>query len=193
MNAFVHPTGDLALSAVGPGPHHQPHPGLGAADTAVGWRLCRVVLGLGQRLGRDSPWSLPPPPWPWPPCSSRPAAASSRRCTVASTAVATTPPRRSPRSVIGCTSRSTWTACRPSCWGWSTRRCSRRRRRCGCGRPSQPPAQPAAHSAPVIIQTRPYSRLKQVSAQATSSCSAVMRDFDHGDRERARAGDVQRG
>ena len=61
-------------------------------------------------------------------------------------------------------------------------------------RPSQPaPAQPAAHSAPVIIQTRPYSRLKQVSAQATSSCSAVMRDFDHGDRERARAGDVQRG
>jgi hypothetical protein len=39
-----------------------------------------------------------------------------------------------------CGSRSTWTRFRRSCWRWSTRRCSRPGRRCGCGhRPSRLP------------------------------------------------------
>jgi len=52
-------------------------------------------------------WSWPPPPWPWPPPSSRPAAASRRRWTGASTAAATTPPRPSPPSAPACATRST--------------------------------------------------------------------------------------
>jgi hypothetical protein len=65
------------------------------------------------------PWWWPARPWRWPPCSSRPAAASSGRWTGASTGAATTPARRSRGSAPGCASRSTWTASPPSCWRWS--------------------------------------------------------------------------
>ena len=54
-------------------------------------------------------WWWPGRPWRWPRCSDRPAATSRPRSTAASTAAATTPPRGSPRSVIACASRSTWT------------------------------------------------------------------------------------
>jgi hypothetical protein len=53
------------------------------------------------------------------------------RSTDASTDAATTPPTPSTISATGCANRSTSTRYRPSCWPWSTRRCSRRRRPCG--------------------------------------------------------------
>jgi hypothetical protein len=72
-------------------------------------------------------------------CSPPPTRGSSGRCwrcsrtlsTGASTGVATTRPRPSRRSAPDCASSSTSTRSRPSCWPWSTRRCSQRRRRCG--------------------------------------------------------------
>jgi hypothetical protein len=93
-----------------------------------------VVLGLGQLLGRESPWWWRPRPWPWRRCSSRPAAASKQSWIGGSTAAAMTPPRplTSSRSVSG--TRSTSTPSRPTCWRWSTRPCSRPRPRSGCGR-----------------------------------------------------------
>jgi hypothetical protein len=45
----------------------------------------------------------------------------------------TTPSGRSRNSALACAMRSTWTPSRPSCSWWSTRRCSRPRRRCGFG------------------------------------------------------------
>jgi hypothetical protein len=66
-------------------------------------------LGWVSSWAGTLPWWWPGRPWRWPRCSSRPAAASRPRSTAASTAAATTPPRGSPRSAIGCTSRSTWT------------------------------------------------------------------------------------
>jgi hypothetical protein len=80
----------------------------GLLTVLLGGGYAAVVLGLGQLLGRDSLWWWPARPWPWPRCSSRPAAASRPRWTGASTAAATTPPRGSRRSAIGCASRSTW-------------------------------------------------------------------------------------
>ena len=88
--------GDPALSAVRPGPDHQPHPGLRAAHGAAGRRLRRGGAGAGPAPAAATPaWSWPGRPWPWRRRSSRPAAASSRWWTGASTAAATTPPRRS--------------------------------------------------------------------------------------------------
>ena len=114
----------------------------GLLTLLLGGGYAGVVLGLGQLLGRDTPWWWPAPPWRSPRCSSRPAAASSRQWTAASTAAATTPCRRSRRSAPGCGTRSTWTPFRRSCWRSSTRRCSRPRR--GCGRRKQVPSRPAA-------------------------------------------------
>ena len=83
----------------------------GLLTLVLGGGYALVVLGLGQLLGRDSrSGGGRARPWPWRRCSSRPAAASRPRSTAASTDAATTPPRGSPRSAIGCTSRSTWTA-----------------------------------------------------------------------------------
>jgi hypothetical protein len=61
----------------------------------LAWGLLTLLLGLGYVtvvLGLG-----------------RPAATSSTRLTAASTAAATTPARRSPRSEPGCVTRSTWT------------------------------------------------------------------------------------
>jgi hypothetical protein len=81
------------LSAVRPGPHHQPHPGLRPADAVAGIGLCRGGRGASASSWAGIPaWSWPPPPWPWRRCSSRPAAASSRRSTGASPP----PPRHRP-------------------------------------------------------------------------------------------------
>jgi hypothetical protein len=67
-------------------------------------------------------------------------AASSRPWTGASTAASTTRPRPLRCSPRGLATRSTWTRCRPSCLRRSTRRCSRPRRRSGCGHRSSGPA-----------------------------------------------------
>jgi uncharacterized membrane protein YbhN (UPF0104 family) len=48
----------------------------GLLTLVLGGGYALVVLGLGQLLGRDSPWWWRPRPWPWRRCSSRPAAAS---------------------------------------------------------------------------------------------------------------------
>jgi hypothetical protein len=94
-----------------------------------------LVLGLFGGVGGDLPsWAVAGPPWPWPPSSSRPAAASRRWSTGASTGAATTPPGPWRRSAPGCATRSSWTPSRPNCWPGSSRRWSRPRCRCGCGR-----------------------------------------------------------
>jgi hypothetical protein len=74
-----------------------------------------VVLGLGSCWAATPAWSSPPRPLGWRRCSSRPAAASRRWSTGASTAAATTPPARSPRSAAGYATRWTWTPCTASC------------------------------------------------------------------------------
>ena len=103
----------------------------------LGLGYAGIVLVLGQLSGgvdqrpaelgggRRHPGggrSVPTGPAPHP-------AAVDRRFNRAST----TRPRRSRPSAPGCATRSTWTPCRPSCWRWSTRRCSRPRPRCGFG------------------------------------------------------------
>jgi hypothetical protein len=72
---------------------------------------CSATLAPSRQAGRS-----PGPPWPWPPCSSRPDTISSRRLTAASTDAATTRPRRSRRTASASAMRSIWTRCRPSCW-----------------------------------------------------------------------------
>src|SRR5215207_6637428 len=52
LAAGGHRCGDLALSAVRPGPHHQPHPGLRAAYGAAGIRLCRGGARAGSAAAR---------------------------------------------------------------------------------------------------------------------------------------------
>jgi hypothetical protein len=74
--------------------------GGGYAAVALGWASCSAATRAWRWLWR---------PWPWPPPSGRPAAASSRPWTAASTAAATTPPGRSRPSAAACASRSTWT------------------------------------------------------------------------------------
>jgi hypothetical protein len=83
-----------------------------------------------------------------------PVAAGSRRwSTGASTAAATTPPGPSRASPSACATRSTWTACRRSCWPWSSARCSRPGRRCGSGpRPGR--RGPAAREALALTPSR---------------------------------------
>jgi hypothetical protein len=88
-----------------------------------------AVLVLGQLFGgvrRDPPnWRWLVRPWPWPPCSSRPAAASNRWWIGVSTAASTTPSRPSRRSPPACATRSTSTPSAASCWRSWTRPCSR--------------------------------------------------------------------
>jgi len=104
-----------------------------------------AVLVLGQAFGgwggirRAGRW--PGPPWPWRRCSGRPAAASSRPWTGASTGAATTPPRPSRHSAPTSANRSTLPPSPPSCWRWPLRPCSRPWCRCGCDhRPGPQPA-----------------------------------------------------
>jgi hypothetical protein len=70
-----------------------------------------VVLVLGWLfggLGAQPPsWRSPAPPWPWPHCSSRPVAASSKRWTGASTGVAMTPARPSMHLASGSVTKLT--------------------------------------------------------------------------------------
>jgi hypothetical protein len=91
----------------------------GLLTLLLGLGYAAVVLGLGRLLPQGSSLVVAGPPWPRRRCSSRPAAASSRWSTGASTAAATMPPGPSRRSASGCATRSTWTACAASCWGWS--------------------------------------------------------------------------
>jgi hypothetical protein len=122
----------------------------GLLTVRLGLGYAGVVLGLGRLLPRAPVWWWPRRPWRWRRCSSRPAAASRPRWTGGSTGDTRTPLRRSRRSAPGCASRSTWTRWPPSCWPWSSRRCTRPERRCGCGhrmhrRPRLVPSWPAAH------------------------------------------------
>ena len=68
----------------------------GLLTALLGAVYAGLVLALGQLSGgigtRTPSWAVGRPPWPWPPCPSRPAAASSRRSTCASTGASTTPP-----------------------------------------------------------------------------------------------------
>jgi hypothetical protein len=133
-----HRCGDPEISALRHRPADQPHPGLRAAHCAAREHLRRRGPGPGPGVRRDRRRAAElgggrRPPWPWPPCSSRPAAASKESWIGASTAASTTRPRPSRPSARACVSRSTWTRCRPSCWRWSTRRCSRPRLPYGCG------------------------------------------------------------
>jgi hypothetical protein len=105
----------------------------GLLTLLLGGGYALVVLGLGQLLGRDSPWWWRPRPWPWRRCSSLPATESSRSSTAGSTAAAMTRPESSRGSVPACATRSTSTPSRLTCWRWSTRPCSQPRFRCGCG------------------------------------------------------------
>jgi hypothetical protein len=86
-----------------------------------------AVLVLGQLFGGVGG---DPPSW-----VVAGATASRPRWTCASTDATTTQPRRSRGSPPGYARRSTSTRSRPSCWRWSTRRCSPQRRHCGCGHP----------------------------------------------------------
>jgi hypothetical protein len=109
----------------------------GLLTVLLGALYAGVVLVLGRCLAASAlsrrAGSWPARPWRWPPCSSPPAAASSRGWTAASTGASTTWPRPSRRSALACAMRSLWTRSRPSCSRWSIRRCSRPRRRCGFG------------------------------------------------------------
>jgi hypothetical protein len=99
-----------------------------ASTAARFWFLGR---GSAGSVANRHPGRWPAPPWPWQPCSSRPADASSRRWIDASTAASTTRPRRLRPSAPGCGRRSTWTRCQRNCWRWWTKRCSRARHGCG--------------------------------------------------------------
>jgi hypothetical protein len=81
----------------------------GLLTLLLGGGYALVVLGLGQLLGRESPWWWRPPPWPWPPPSSRPAAASRPWWIGGSTDAATTRPGASRGSGPACATRSTST------------------------------------------------------------------------------------
>jgi hypothetical protein len=117
----------------------------GLLTVLLGGGYVLVVLGLGQLLGRDSSLVVAAATWPWPPSSSRPAAASSRPSTGASTAAATTRPGSSRGSGTVCGRRSTWTPSPPRCWGWPSRPCSRPGRRCGCDhRPGRASSEPGS-------------------------------------------------
>ncbi|HEX5881472.1 MAG TPA: hypothetical protein VF468_24610 [Actinomycetota bacterium] len=94
------------------------------------WARCSAGSAESPRAGR---W--PGPRWRWPPCSSRPAAASRRSWIGASTVASTMRPRPSRHSAADSARRSTWTRCRGSCWVWSTRRCNQPGPRSGSGQP----------------------------------------------------------
>jgi hypothetical protein len=82
-----------------------------------------VVLVLAQLFGG---LGAEPPSW-----AVAAATASSKPSIGGSTGTNTTRPRPSRGSAAGYATNSTCTLCRGSCWRWSTRPCSRPRRRCG--------------------------------------------------------------
>jgi len=110
----------------------------GLLTMLLGGGYAVVVLGLGQLLGRDSSPAVAGATLAvaalFRPARRRVQEAVDRRFNRRRHDTAA--PSR--RSAAGCTSRSTWTPARPSCWPWSTRRCSRPAPRCGSGRRSPP-------------------------------------------------------
>jgi hypothetical protein len=68
----------------------------GVLTAILGRGYAGVVLVLGEvagGVGAQPPcWAVAGAPWPWPPCSGRPAAASRPRSTGVSTGASTTPP-----------------------------------------------------------------------------------------------------
>jgi hypothetical protein len=81
----------------------------GLLTLLLGGGYAVVVLGLGQLLAGSPPWWWRPRPWPWPRCSSRPAAASRQSWIAGSTGAATTRPGSSRGSGPACATRSTST------------------------------------------------------------------------------------
>jgi len=111
----------------------------GLLTAILGLVYAGAVLVLGDLFGgigaKPPSWVVPVSPWPWPPCSGRPAAASRRRWTGASTGAATTRPRPSRRTAPDSAMRSTWIPSPPSCWQWLTRPWSQPGSRSGCDPP----------------------------------------------------------
>jgi hypothetical protein len=116
----------------------------GLLTLLLGGGYAVVVLGWASSWAGSPPWWWQPRPWPWRRCSSRPAAASRQSWIGGSTGDATTRHGSSRASGPACATRSTSTPSRLSCWRWSTRPCSRPRRRCGCGHHENRHAYPQA-------------------------------------------------
>src|SRR5829696_2575558 len=101
-----------------------------------------VVLGLGQLLERNSPLVVAAATLAMA-AVFQPARRRSRQSWIGgSTGAATTRPGSSRASGLGCATRSTSTPSPLTCWRWSTRPCSRPRRRCGCDHHENRHAQP---------------------------------------------------
>jgi len=114
---------------------------------AQSWSLARCSAGSagGRRAGR---W--PAPPWLSRPCSSRPATASNRWLTGASTGATTMRPRPSRPTTFASATSSTWIPSRPSCWRWLTTPWSQPGSRCGFDPPrTTPRAHPTVRHDPL--------------------------------------------